>query len=125
MTGWLGVVTEPVVRGWLCRYVMDASVFPTASGANPMWTTLAIAQMLSTRLASRLAAEDADVAKDTQGVQTLLDSLQLEQRKERRQQADREIATRRRMCEWLSYGAIAVAAAAALVVLVSQMQNEQ
>lgn len=104
---------------------MDASVFPTASGANPMWTTLAIAQMLSTRLASRLAAEDADVAKDTQGVQTLLDSLQLEQRKERRQQADREIATRRRMCEWLSYGAIAVAAAAALVVLVSQMQNEQ
>ena len=104
---------------------MDASVFPTASGANPMWTTLAIAQMLSTRLASRLAAEDADVAKDTQGVQTLLDSLQLEQRKERRQQADREIVTRRRMCEWLSYGAIAVAAAAALAVLVLQMQNEQ
>ena len=62
---------------------------------------------------------------DTQGVQTLLDVLLLEQRKEMRQQADREIATRRRMREWLSYGAIAVAAAAALAVLVLQMQNEQ
>ena len=35
-------------------FVMDASVFPTASGANPMVTTLAIAQLLATRLATRL-----------------------------------------------------------------------
>ena len=35
-------------------FVMDASVFPTASGANPMVTTLAICHLLATRLASRL-----------------------------------------------------------------------
>jgi hypothetical protein len=36
-------------------YVIDASIFPTASGANPMVTTLAIAHLLATRLAARLA----------------------------------------------------------------------
>jgi choline dehydrogenase-like flavoprotein len=40
-------------------FVMDASVFPTASGANPMITTLAVSKMLSTRLAARLQAEDS------------------------------------------------------------------
>ena len=35
-------------------YVLDASIFPTASGANPMVTTLAITHMLATRLAERL-----------------------------------------------------------------------
>ena len=39
-------------------FVMDASVFPTASGANPMTTTLAIAHLLATRLATRLNAQD-------------------------------------------------------------------
>ena len=45
---------------WECDelYVMDASVFPTASGANPMFTTLAIAQLLSARLVNRLQTED-------------------------------------------------------------------
>ena len=32
-------------------FVADASTFPTASGSNPMVTTLAIAQMLAWRLA--------------------------------------------------------------------------
>ena len=48
-------------------FVIDASIFPTASGANPMVTTLAISHMLATRLAARLssgfyAASSADVA---------------------------------------------------------------
>lgn len=36
-------------------YVIDASIFPTASGANPMVTTLAIAHLLASRLAATLA----------------------------------------------------------------------
>lgn len=37
---------------WECDdlYVMDASLFPTASGSNPMVTVMTIAHMLSTRL---------------------------------------------------------------------------
>lgn len=44
---------------WECDnvYVIDASVFPTASGVNPMLTTLTISHMLSTRLARRLKLE--------------------------------------------------------------------
>ena len=41
-------------------FVIDASIFPTASGANPMVTTLAIAHLLSTRLATRLVGDEAD-----------------------------------------------------------------
>ena len=53
-------VVDPDGQVWECdgAYVMDASVFPTASGANPMLTTLAIAQMLSTRLVAGLRAEE-------------------------------------------------------------------
>jgi choline dehydrogenase-like flavoprotein len=36
-------------------YVVDASVFPTPSGANPMITTLALAQDMATRLAVKLS----------------------------------------------------------------------
>jgi len=45
---------------WECDglFVMDASTFPTASGANPMLTTLATSHMLSSRLAMRLQYED-------------------------------------------------------------------
>lgn len=48
-------------------FVFDDSTFPTASGANPMVTTLAISHMLSARLARRLAAPDevACVARAT------------------------------------------------------------
>lgn len=54
-----GVVDENG-ESWECDnlLIMDASVFPTASGANPMLTTLAISHMLSTRLAMRLQLED-------------------------------------------------------------------
>ena len=53
----LSVVDEDgEVWGTERLFVLDASVFPTASGANPMVTTLAIAHMLATRLAGRLAA---------------------------------------------------------------------
>ena len=40
---------------WECDgvYVMDASIFPTASGSNPMMTTLAMSRMLSVRLLNR------------------------------------------------------------------------
>ena len=45
---------------WECDdlYVADASTFPTASGANPMLTTLAISHMIANRIALRLQYED-------------------------------------------------------------------
>mmetsp|Transcript_1877 Transcript_1877/g.3391 ORF Transcript_1877/g.3391 Transcript_1877/m.3391 type:complete len:497 (-) Transcript_1877:13-1503(-) len=45
---------------WECDnlYVIDASVFPTASGANPMITTMSIAQMLGSRLVEMHKATD-------------------------------------------------------------------
>ena len=48
---------------WECDnlFLCDASVFPTASGANPMMTTLSTAQMVMTRLARRLQLEDCAV----------------------------------------------------------------
>jgi len=54
-----GVVDENG-ETWECDNLMvfDASVFPTASGANPMLTTLTISHMLSTRLVLRLQVED-------------------------------------------------------------------
>ena len=60
-----GVVDENG-ETWECDdlFVMDASAFPTASGANPMLTTLALSHMLSTRLALRLKAEDHEKGKN-------------------------------------------------------------
>lgn len=45
---------------WECDdlYVADASTLPTASGANPMLTTLAISHMIANRIALRLQYED-------------------------------------------------------------------
>ena len=40
-------------------YVVDASTFPSSSGANPMITTLAIAEMTSTKLVQTLKAQSA------------------------------------------------------------------
>jgi len=50
---------DPNGEMWECDnlYVMDASVFPTASGANPMTTVMSISYMLSRRLALRLQYE--------------------------------------------------------------------
>lgn len=49
---------------WECDDLMvfDASVFPTASGANPMLTTLTISHMLSSKLVMRLQFEDNEAA---------------------------------------------------------------
>ena len=54
-----GVVDENA-ECWECDnlWVMDASIFPTASGANPMLTTLTLSHMMSTRLAMRLKFEN-------------------------------------------------------------------
>ena len=45
---------------WDCDdlYIADASTLPTASGANPMLTTLAVAHMIANRIALRLQYED-------------------------------------------------------------------
>jgi hypothetical protein len=53
-------VVDPNGETWECDdlFVMDSSVFPTASGSNPMVTVLTIAHMLSTRLCVFLRLED-------------------------------------------------------------------
>mmetsp|Transcript_101273 Transcript_101273/g.179956 ORF Transcript_101273/g.179956 Transcript_101273/m.179956 type:complete len:718 (-) Transcript_101273:86-2239(-) len=45
-------VVKPTCETWACSglYVVDASTFPTSSGANPMITTLGIAHMAAQRL---------------------------------------------------------------------------
>ena len=55
---------------WECDNLMvfDASIFPTASGANPMVTTLAVSHMLCTRLAERLHFEDNTAENSTETV---------------------------------------------------------
>ena len=54
-----GVVDESG-EVWECSslYLVDTSVFPTASGANPMLTVLSTSHMLSTRLVARLKKTD-------------------------------------------------------------------
>jgi long-chain-alcohol oxidase len=53
-------------EAWDCDdlYVVDTSIFPTASGANPMLTVLTLSHMLSTRLAARLRHEDGKLTTD-------------------------------------------------------------
>jgi len=50
---------------WECDnlFVADTSLFPTASGSNPMVTTLTISHMLSRRLVQRLKYEDSNSEK--------------------------------------------------------------
>jgi choline dehydrogenase-like flavoprotein len=57
-----GGVVDELGEAWECNdlFLVDTSVFPTASGANPMLTTLAISHMLSTRLVARLKQNDSD-----------------------------------------------------------------
>ncbi|KAG4219641.1 hypothetical protein PC116_g31880 [Phytophthora cactorum] len=49
-------VVDPEGRVWEARnlYVADASVFPTASGVNPMITTMAIADWIARRVSKDL-----------------------------------------------------------------------
>mmetsp|Transcript_10605 Transcript_10605/g.14966 ORF Transcript_10605/g.14966 Transcript_10605/m.14966 type:complete len:949 (+) Transcript_10605:19-2865(+) len=53
----LNSVVDENGETWECDnlFIMDTSVFPTASGSNPMITALTISHMLSTRLAKKLA----------------------------------------------------------------------
>ncbi len=46
---------------WECHdlFVMDSSVFPSASGSNPMVTVLTVAHLLSTRLCTLLKLQDS------------------------------------------------------------------
>jgi len=55
-----GGVVDSSGETWECNdlFLMDTSAFPTASGANPMLTVLAISHMLSLRLVERLNNED-------------------------------------------------------------------
>jgi choline dehydrogenase-like flavoprotein len=48
---------------WECNdlYIMDASTFPTASGANPMMTVLSVSHMLTKKLVSRLGLKIGDI----------------------------------------------------------------
>jgi choline dehydrogenase-like flavoprotein len=56
----LAGVVDPNGEAWECDdlFIMDASVFPTASGSNPMVTVLTITYMLSSRLCSSLKLRD-------------------------------------------------------------------
>lgn len=97
---------------WDCDelFVMDASVFPTASGANPMITTLAIAKMLGTRLASRLVAEDgtpSDRAVEIAAVRCV-----------RRVDAARPPTTLNRVKDWVTLPVIVTVAVVACAYVV-------
>lgn len=63
---------------WDCAnaFVFDASTFPTASGANPMCTTLAISHMLSERLAKKLLYEDNQIL-DTEEAEIIEKNIRL------------------------------------------------
>ena len=62
-------VVDPNGETWECDglYVMDASIFPTATGANPMVTTMTLSHMLSERLVQRFKKEEeeGDQQKDS------------------------------------------------------------
>ena len=97
---------------WECDglFLCDASVFPTASGSNPMITTLATAQMLMTRLASRLQHEDAAGAGAGAGAA----ALQLKERRAQRHgSATKATEKTRARATLLTFGTAALAVAAA------------
>lgn len=74
-------------KTWECDdlFVMDSSVFPTASGSNPMVTVLTIAHVLSTRLCVFLKLEDSSNAAPGQGLPWKKDvAKEIERRRERR-----------------------------------------
>jgi hypothetical protein len=65
-------VVDPNGETWECDdlFVMDSSVFPTASGSNPMVTVLTIAHMLSTRLCLLLKLQEQVETGQSQGLST-------------------------------------------------------
>jgi choline dehydrogenase-like flavoprotein len=76
-----GVVDENG-ESWECDdlLIMDASIFPTASGANPMLTALSLSHMLSTRLVERLKMKEKGQDDSTTGAKEWL-----EERKRKRE----------------------------------------
>ena len=58
---------DPNGELWECDdlFVMDASVFPTASGSNPMVTVVSVSYMLSQRLCQLLKLRNEDDPKGT------------------------------------------------------------
>ena len=87
-------------------WVFDDSTFPTASGANPMVTTLAISHMLSTRLTRRLAGKESAEA--------------VEARRARRDGGRRERGAARRRARAAAVAKAAPCAAALLALLVAR-----
>lgn len=63
----LSGVVDPNGETWECDdlFVMDTSIFPTASGSNPMVTVMTIAYMLSTRLCYSLKLRDSLEGEDS------------------------------------------------------------
>ena len=77
---------------WECDglYVADASTLPTASGSNPMISTLAMAHVISNRLATRLQYEDGKLDGDENA---LFRAMHLSARREERRKAKGRLAT--------------------------------
>ena len=109
-------------------FVIDASVFPSASGANPMVSTLAIAHLLATRLADRLR-RDTNTAADgpamggvhpAGGARSSCDAA-TESRRARRQAA---AAQRRNQAQFQSRIAMVLAIAVANALIYWQMGRQ-
>ena len=77
---------------WECDglYVADASTLPTASGSNPMISTLAMAHVISNRLATRLQYEDGKLDGDENA---LFRAMHLSARREERRKAKGRLVT--------------------------------
>ena len=85
-------VVDPNGETWECDdlFVMDSSVFPTASGSNPMVTVLTIAHLLSSRLCTLLKLQEylsaAQPAQNLPLTEDVAEAMRLyERRKETRQ----------------------------------------
>jgi len=102
---------------WECDnlYVADASTFPTASGANPMLTTLSISHHIANKIALRLRYEDGSIEKDEKD--ELFCAMQLVARRyDRRARANSMVKSILNLifCRWTVYFLLSVATAAVL-----------
>jgi long-chain-alcohol oxidase len=104
---------------WECNdlFVMDASVFPTASGANPMLTVMTIASMLSSRLGLMLQYRDGRLGTVTAAERAKVEELAL-RRTTARLRDFTEIAHKVRQILWtMMLFALAVAMIATVIDL--------
>jgi len=88
-------------------YVCDASVFPTASGVNPMVTTLALAHLISSKLAERLMPH---AARDGGASAEAARSRRSHRRQQAREKLRRQARLRAARLMALTAGATAMAA---------------